>query len=69
MGARCRANTASGAALIVVDAVTRSVSIPLRRLAGRELIAARHNRRSAIEPVALSGQPHMATHAPTRMQA
>ncbi|MDQ1391221.1 MAG: hypothetical protein QOF30_198 [Acidimicrobiaceae bacterium] len=39
MGARCRANAASGAASIVVDAVTRPVSITLRRSAGRELIA------------------------------
>src|SRR5947209_20381210 len=40
-GSASTANTASGAASIVVDAVTRSVSIPVRRLAGPELIAAR----------------------------
>src|SRR5207247_1677548 len=39
-GSASTANTASGAASIVVDAVTRSVSIPVRRLAGPELIAA-----------------------------
>src|ERR1700687_5311060 len=40
-GSASTANTASGVASIVVDAVTRSVSIPVRRLAGPELIAAR----------------------------
>ena len=40
-GSANTANTASGAASIVVDAVARSVSIPVRRLAGPELIAAR----------------------------
>src|SRR5438034_11085450 len=40
-GSASTANTASGAASIVVDAVTRSGSIPVRRLAGPELIAAR----------------------------
>src|SRR3954469_19525717 len=38
-GSASTANTASGAASIVVDAVTRSVSIPLRRLTLLELIA------------------------------
>src|SRR2546421_8031360 len=40
-GSASTANTASGAASIVVDAVTRSGSIPVRRLAEPELIAAR----------------------------
>src|SRR4030088_3010057 len=40
-GSASTANTASGAASIVVDAVTRSVSIPMRLLAGPELISAR----------------------------
>src|SRR4029077_1153937 len=39
-GSASTANTASGAASIVVDAVTRSVSIPMRRLAGPERFAA-----------------------------
>jgi hypothetical protein len=54
-GSASTANTASGAASIVVDAVTRSVSIPVRRLAGPELIAARDTGRSRIERVAPSG--------------
>src|SRR5947208_531701 len=37
-GSASTANTASGAASIVVDAVTRSVAIPVRRRAGPELI-------------------------------
>lgn len=40
-GSASTANTASGAASIVVDAATRSVSMPVRRLAELELIAAR----------------------------
>src|SRR5712672_672330 len=40
-GSASTANTASGVASIVVDAVTRSVSIPLRRFGGRGLIAVR----------------------------
>src|SRR5256885_873585 len=40
-GSANTANTASGAASIVVDAVTRSVSIPVRRFVGPELIASR----------------------------
>src|ERR1700704_5841218 len=40
-GSASTANTASGAASIVVDALTRSLSISVRRLAGPELIAAR----------------------------
>src|SRR5204862_4974300 len=46
-GSASTANTASGAASIVVDAVTRSVSIPVRRLAAPELIAARDGCASA----------------------
>src|SRR3954454_14768044 len=44
-GSASTANTASGAASIVVDAVTRSVSIPVRRLAVSELIVAREQAR------------------------
>src|SRR2546423_7574321 len=56
-GSASTANTASGAASIVVDAVTRSVSIPVRPLAGPELIAARTSclRRSAIPKAAPLG--------------
>jgi hypothetical protein len=45
-GSASTANTASGAASIVVDAGTRSASIPVGRLAGPELIAARDTGRS-----------------------
>jgi len=49
-GAARTANTTSGTASIVMDAMTRSVSIPARLLGGLELIAA-HDARS--EPLRL----------------
>src|SRR2546421_730519 len=47
-GSASTANTVSGAASIVVDALTFSVSIPVRLLAGSEFIAARDSGRSRI---------------------
>jgi len=47
-GSASTANTASGAASIVVDAATRSVPIPVRQPTGPELIAARDTGRASV---------------------
>src|SRR5438309_802921 len=59
-GSASTANTASGTASIVVDTLTRSVSMPVRRLGGPELIAAQARRATAPStPVTARAAAHL----------